>query len=88
MFNLRNGMKNQNKLSQLGDGASNLHYSFNLFVVGCWKEGLQLMSPHSPPPSFKRVLLEYNCLSKAVAPYLSWLFAPREDYSLHELKLR
>lgn len=83
-------------LGQLNDAVSNLYNLHTLSVIGyTFRTGPSVFtSPwsvgnrKSPPASLKRLLFEFRTMTTGVVTHLSWLFTPREDYSLHELKIR
>lgn len=95
-LHIRHSTWTEYTLGQLGDVVSSLHNLTTLSVIGDTFSnrpsaheslGPQVLQK-PPPPSLKRALLEYRDMSEAAALYLSWLFTPRDNYSLHELKLR
>lgn len=83
-------------LGQLGNVVSSLHNLTTLSVIGdtfvnkgiAHKSLAPTVFRKAAPPTLKRVLLEYRDMSETAALCLSWLFTPRDNYSLHELKLR
>lgn len=95
-LHIRHSTWTEYTLSQLGDVVSSLHNLTTLSVIGDTfvNKGIahESLAPHvlrkAAPPTLKRVLLEYRDMSETAALCLSWLFTPRDKYSLHELKLR
>lgn len=82
-------------LCELRGVVSNLHSLTALSIMGdCFtadayhSQSLHVAQTALPPASLKRLLLRFCALNKEVISHLSWLFTPREDYSLRELRIR
>lgn len=82
-------------LCELRGVVADLHRLHTLSIMGDSfsadaddSQSLRAAESAVPPASLKRVLLRFRTLKKDAIPLLAWLFTPREDYALHELRIR